>query len=276
MANEDMDRHWNEVAGPEWLEREREFDTALGPFGDELLRRSAPRAGEHVLDVGCGFGATTTAIATAVGSEGRVMGLDISAPLLERAKQRAAGATNVTWRHGDAQVAPLPAHHFDLVVSRFGVMFFDDPVAAFANIHAATKPEGRLCVACWQSTERNGWYTLPTRVLAEHIALPAAPTGGAGPFAFADPGHVRRVLAAGGWNSIDVDGFEAPMLYGAGGNVDRVIHHLVRGPVAAALASAPAGDSAAGLAALRRAVEEYTVNGETRFPGVAWMTAARA
>jgi len=278
VANEDMRRYWNETAGGEWIEREADFETALAPFRDELLRRAAPALGDHVLDVGCGFGATTVPLARAVGPKGRVMGIDISAPLLGRARDRAAaaGVTNVIWREDDAQIAALPARHFDLVVSRFGVMFFDDPVAAFANMRSATKPGAALQFVCWQSTDRNPWYTLAARVLGTYIELPAAPPGGPGPFAFADATRVGTLLGDAGWHGVSIDSFEPSMVEGAGGGTDRVIRHMVRGPIAAALDAAPEEDRAAGLAALRRAIEEHTVDGEARFPTAAWIVAARA
>jgi SAM-dependent methyltransferase len=276
MANEEMRRFWNEASGPEWLSLEHEFDHALEPFGAELLRRAAPAPGEHALDVGCGFGTTAMGLATLVGESGRAMGLDISAPLLDRARRRAreAGIGNVIWREGDAQDARLPAEHFDLVVSRFGVMFFDDPVAAFANLAGATKPGGRLRFVCWQPKERNPWYTFASRTLAPFVELPA-PAEGPGPFAFAGADRVRDILGAAGWTDTTTDGFEPEMVEGAGGGVDRVIKHMVRGPVAAALRAARPEDRDAGLEALRSAVDAATVGGEVRFPSAAWMVGSR-
>ncbi len=146
MANEEMRRYWNESAGQEWVGLEDEFERALAPVGTEMLRRAGAKPGQRVLDVGCGLGGTTLAVARAVGAEGRVMGLDISAPMLVRARQRAvdAGLANIDWRDGDAQDAVLPVRYFDLIVSRFGVMFFDDPAAAFENLCSAAKSGGRL------------------------------------------------------------------------------------------------------------------------------------
>jgi len=207
-----------------------------------------------------------------------VMGIDISAPLLGRARDRAleAGVTNVIWREDDVQVAVLPAQHFDLVVSRFGVMFFDDPVAAFANVQSATKPGGRLHFVCWQSADRNPWYTLAGRVLGSYVELPASPPAGPGPFAFADATLVRAVLGDAGWSGVSLDSFEPSMVERAGGGTDRVIRHMVRGPLAVALASAAEDTRTAGLAALRRAIEEHTVDGEARFTTAAWIVTARA
>jgi SAM-dependent methyltransferase len=270
-----MRRYWNDAAGPEWVDLERDFEVALVPFADELLRRAAPVPGEHVLDVGCGFGATTVALARAVGDDGRVMGLDISAPLLSRARQRAEAAAirNVIWRQADAQDAQLPTGHFDLVVSRFGVMFFDDPVAAFANLHGATKPGGRLVFVCWQPAACNAWYTFPADVMAPYVAVPAPLPDGPGPFSFGDPARVRRVLADAGWAGVGVDAFDAEMVQGAGGDVDAVMHHVVRGPVAAALRDAPLRATA--LDALRSAVAAHMGDGPAAWPAKAWVVTAR-
>ncbi len=278
MANDEMRRFWNETSGPEWVALEPEFETALLPFGTELLRRAAASDGDHVLDVGCGFGSTTLELARQVGGTGRVMGLDISAPMLQRARTRAAdvGMTTVIWREADAQQAALPASHFDLIVSRFGVMFFADPVAAFANLLHAAKGGARLVLACWQPTDRNPWYTLPARVLAGHVALPELPPPTAGPFAFGEPGRLESVLGNAGWTGVVIDGFEATMVQGAGAGVDGALHHMLRGPVAAALRDATPAERAAGLDALRSALGAFVVGGAVQFPAAAWMVSARA
>jgi SAM-dependent methyltransferase len=275
MANEEMRRYWNDAAGPEWVRLEHEFDVALAPFADELLRRSAPSAGEHVLDVGCGFGTTTIALARAVGDDGRVMGADISAPLLERARARAAeaGVTNVIWREADVQDAPLPAAHFDLVVSRFAVMFFDDPVGAFRNLLAATKPGGRLGFVCWQPVERNPWFTFPGDVMAPFITIPSPPPG-TGPFSFGDAARVLEVVSGAGWAGTSIEPFEADMVEGGGGDADAVVHHLVRGTVAAALNTAPDDARAAAVDALRTAVATRMGDGPASWRARAWMVGA--
>jgi SAM-dependent methyltransferase len=277
MANEEMRRYWNEAAGPEWVAMERDFDVALAPFSDELLGRAAPQPGEHALDVGCGFGTTALALAQAVGPGGHVMGIDISAPLLARARQRAAGAcaTNVTFREADAQDATLPPAHFDLVLSRFAIMFFDDPVAAFRNLHLATARGGRLVFACWRPPEYNPWFTFPCAAIAPCIPLPAPPSALSGPFAFGDDRHVREVLASAGWVGITIDPFDADVVQGAGGDADAVVRHLVRGQVAAALKAAPEEDRDAALRALREAVEAHMGDGPATWPGRAWMVGAR-
>jgi len=278
MANEEMRRYWNDVAGKEWLALEADFERTLGPAGDELVRRAAAMPGEHVLDVGCGFGITTLALARAVGAGGRVMGVDISAPLLSRAVQRARGAglDNIIFREGDAQDMALPARHFDLIVSRFGVMFFDDPITAFKNLCRSAKPGGRLRFACWQSTERNAWYTMAARTLAPYLELPAPLPDAPGPFAFGDRAWVSNLLGAAGFVDTVIDGFEMTMVQGGSRGVDGAIEQMVRGPVAAAVAAAPETVRQTALDALRAALALHVEEGEVRFPAAAWMVSARA
>jgi len=277
VANDAMRTYWNEVSGPEWVRLEDEFERALAPIAIELLRRIAPTAGEHVLDVGCGLGTTTLPLARAVGPAGRVMGLDLSRPMLARARQRAEqeGLANIIWREADAQDATLPGGHFDAVVSRLGVMFFDDPAAAFANLAAATKAGGRLCFACWQPAVHNDWYTLPSRILEAHVVLPPTPPSAAGPFAFGDPDRLRDLLCGAGFEEPTVDPLEFPMVQGGSRGLDGALDHMVRGPIAEALRSAPAAARQTGLDALRAAVAAHLHDGEVRFPAAAWIVGAR-
>ncbi len=276
MTNDAMRTQWNEASGPEWVALEQQFDQMLTPIGKELLRRAAARPGEHVLDVGCGFGSTTLALAAAVGPDGRVMGLDISAPLLRRAHERAheAGVHNIIWDEADAQEAKLPTDHFDLVTSRFGVMFFEQPVVAFHNFFAATKPGGRLCFACWQSSDRNPWYTFASQMLAAHIELPPPPfASGPGPFAFGDRARLAAILTTAGFTDVTIDTF-MPMLV-MGGDRDDALDFMVHGPIRAALDAAPAEARDAGIAAARAGLRERSVDREVRFPAAVWMVSAR-
>jgi SAM-dependent methyltransferase len=277
MANEQMRRYWNEVAGKEWVALEAEFDRTLGPAGDELLRRAAPNPGEHALDVGCGFGTTTLALARAVGAGGRVMGVDISAPMLGLARQRArdAAVDNVIWREGDAQEMDLPGRHFDLIVSRFGVMFFDDPGAAFNHLQQAAKPGARLHFACWQPTAANAWYTFAARTLAPYLDVPPPQPDAPGPFAFGDVEWVSKLLLAAGFVDVVADKFEMTMIEGGSRGVNGAIEQLVRGPVADAVAAAPEAARRSGLDALRAALALHLEDGEVRFPAAAWMVEAR-
>src|ERR1700722_8312023 len=181
--------YWNAAAGETWSTMHDQLDRQIEPLGLEAMRRLAPQSGEQILDLGCGCGQTTVALAERVGRAGAVLGVDISRPMLEVARSRPlpADATQPAFREGDAQSDDLGASVFDAAFSRFGVMFFSDPAAAFANIRAALKPAGRLGFVCWRSYPENLWMRLPIESAQPLLApaAPAAPTA-PGPFAFAD------------------------------------------------------------------------------------------
>ncbi|HEY6745271.1 MAG TPA: methyltransferase domain-containing protein, partial [Mycobacteriales bacterium] len=176
---------------------------------DEVLRRAcAVRAGDHVLDVGCGTGATTR-WAARTARPGRALGIDISAPAIQRARELAAGLGNVAFEHGDAQVHRFPPGHFDLALSRFGTMFFADPVAAFATIGRALRPAGRLVMLVWQARERNEW----TLAIREALGTPGR-SGGPDAFSLADPPTTERILTAAGFAGIGFADVAEPVFYG--------------------------------------------------------------
>ena len=209
IANTDQAEHWN--TGDE----RRSLDRQPGPLRpharavrghDPRRRRAAPRW--TVLDVGCGCGGTTLAAARLV-APGEAVGLDLSGPMLARARAdaEAAGLGNAAFRQGDAQVHALEPARFDAVMSRFGVMFFADPVAAFENIRSATRPGGRLVFVCWQPLAANQWLLVPGAALAEHVRPAGFGTAdGPGMFAFADPDRIRPILAEAGWRDVEITG----------------------------------------------------------------------
>ena len=204
IANTEQAEHWNTGPGvAHWVANQARYDRMHAPFTALILDAAALRPGGNVLDVGCGCGGTTLAAARLV-APGQALGLDLSGPMLARAQAdaEAAGLANAVFQQGDAQVHPLEPATFDTVISRFGVMFFADPVAAFANIRSATRPGGRLVFACWQPLAANQWMLVPGAALAEHLPPPApAPADGPGMFAFADPDRLRPILAAAGWRT---------------------------------------------------------------------------
>jgi SAM-dependent methyltransferase len=183
---------------------------------DEVLRRAAGvRRHDHVLDLGCGTGQTTRHAAR-IARAGRVLGVDVSAPAIERARAlaRAEGLGNAAFEHADAQVHRFPDHRFDLAISRFGTMFFDDPVAAFANIGRALRPAGRLVMMVWQPAERNEWDVAIRRCLAGPEGPVAAVSAGPDAFSLGDPPTVRRILGAAGFAGIAVTDVHEPVYYG--------------------------------------------------------------
>ena len=200
--------YWNAGAGETWAAMQRVLDDELGPLGEAGIALLAPKAGERVIDIGCGCGATSLDLAQAVGPGGAVLGVDISAPMLTVARTRAAdaGLPQAKFIEGDAQVHGFDAGAFDSVFSRFGVMFFADPPAAFANIRRALKPGGRLTFVCWRAVMENPWMTLPAMAALQHLPplTEAVDADGPGPFAFADPAKVRGILAAAGFADIDL------------------------------------------------------------------------
>ena len=277
MANEEQARYWNELGGPEWVAHELEHDVMLEPFHRDLLGAAAPRLGEHALDVGCGFGTTTLALAVAVGKTGRVVAVDVSEPMVARLQSRVAAEalTNVIASVADAQVEPLPADYFDVALSRFGVMFFDDPVAAFTNLRASLRDRARLVFVCWQERERNPFMTVPLEAIAPLVGPPASTAGEPGPFALADRDGLDRVLRGAGFTRIDIRPVEHPMLIGAGRGLDAAVSASQSlGPVRRALATLDDDGRAEGARLLRDALAPYDRDGSVVFDGAAWLVTA--
>ncbi len=206
--NQAQQQYWNEPGGTTWTAWQQRMDTQLAPFGDAAIEAANPQTGERVLDVGCGCGHTTLQIADLVGASGKSIGLDISQPMLARGVERAAAseADNATFVLADAQVAATQdiGGAVDAIVSRFGVMFFADPTAAFTNIGTLLQPDGRMAFVCWQTPKTNSWMSGLGRELASLFPdqPPMDPTA-PGPFAFADPERVCSILTASGWGDVD-------------------------------------------------------------------------
>lgn len=280
-ANAEMIRYWNEAAGPSWVAMQERLDAQLAALGTLVRERAGIAPGERVLDVGCGCGGTTLELARAVGADGRVVAVDISAPMLERARARAAAAglgARIEWQCADAQTARFADAGFDCVYSRFGVMFFADPPAAFTNLRRALRPGGRLAFVCWQARERNPWMTVPALAAMQHVAFPPPPPPEApGPFAFADPERVRGILAKAGFAELAIEPHEVAMQLGAGNVEDALELFLVIGPVGQALREAQAGPEVRARVeeALRTVFERFRTPHGVEAPAAAWIVTAR-
>jgi len=211
-ANSEMIEYWNGPVGERWARLQDTIDASLAEIHKAVIKFSDPRPRERVLDIGCGAGTTTFALAKAVGNEGSVTGVDISEPMLAVARGRGVG---VNFRKADAAVHLFHPTH-DLVFSRFGVMFFDDPVKAFANIRKAIKPHGRLAFVCWRDLRENIWAALPMEVARDLVppqppADPLAP----GPYAFANPDRLRDIFKGAGYRDLLIEPLDTVVNLGA-------------------------------------------------------------
>lgn len=267
--------YWNDTAGRTWADAQGPLDRQLAPLGARGIAALAPKSGERVLDIGCGAGASSLAIGEAVGSGGEVLGVDISAPLLDLARRRAEGHANLRFQQADAQTAALTPAAFDAAFSRFGVMFFADPAAAFANIRTALKPQGRLAFVCWRRPDESPIMTLPMQAALPHLPEPPTPPtpGAPGPFAFADPERVRSVLSAAGFQDIAVTPYDEKV--GAGDLATVVDLSFRIGPLGAILRERP--DLRPSIeGAVRAALAEHDGPGGVKLNAAVWIVTARA
>ena len=280
IVNTAQAEHWNTGDGvAHWITNQARYDRMHAPFTALILDAADLQAGGNVLDVGCGCGGTTLAAARLV-APGQATGLDLSGPMLARARSdaEAAGLSNAVFQQGDAQVHKLEPGTFGTVISRFGVMFFADPVAAFANIRSATRPGGRLVFACWQPLAANQWLLVPGAALAEHLPPPEpAPADGPGMFAFAEPDRLRPILAAAGWRDIEITSEHASILVGGGGSVADAVEFLRTATMGRTmLAGADAATADRALASLRAALTPYADADGVHLGAAVWLVRAVA
>jgi SAM-dependent methyltransferase len=276
IANPDQSALWNDRTGRTWAELSDMLDRLLAPFIPLLLDEIGLVPGSRILDVGCGAGALTLAAAQRAGRSGRCLGVDISAPLIEAARARAdrEGSDMAGFVQADAQTHRFDAAGFDILISRFGVMFFADPVAAFRNLRAAVRPEGRLACLAWRSAADNDFMTAAERAAAE--ILPQSPkraANGPGQFGFADPDRVQAVLTESGWRGVAVRPVDVDCSLP---EADLAIYAERMGPVGDLL---PTLDSAKRSEVERRvaaAFRSYVRSGTARFTAACWMVTARA
>ena len=275
-ANPDQAAYWNAGAGETWASLQDRLDHQLEPLGQRAMATLAPTPGERILDIGCGSGQTSLALAQAVSPAGSVLGVDISHPLLEVAQGRVADLTNLAFQEADAQVAPFEAAKFDAAFSRFGVMFFADPPAAFANIRRALKPGGRLAFVCWRAPAENPFMTLPMAAAAG-LLPPSPPVAtdphAPGPFAFADAERVRTILASAGFTDIAITGHDQKI---GSGDLDQTLTVALKvGPLGAVLREHP-DQRVAVIAAVRQALAQHDGPDGVKIACATWIVSARA
>ena len=276
--NADQSRHWNEAAGAAWVTQAERIGAQLRPFGLRAMARADLQPGHRVLDVGCGGGETTIALGQLVGPAGSALGIDISQALLDhaRATAAAASAANVSFELVDAQTAQLPAGAFDRLFSRFGVMFFQDPLAAFTSLRTALRPGARLAFVCWRSMDDNPWMKVTFAAVSEHIALQRPEPNAPGPMAFADALRTRGILERAGFTEVGFEAVNEVMNLGGGlRDLDETVAFMTEiGPAATALRQASPEVRAAAVVSLRAAVLPYHGAGGVRMPASCWVVTA--
>ena len=276
QINADQLAFWNGPGGQTWVARQEHTDITLAPVTEALLAFATPHTGERVLDIGCGCGATTLEFARAVGPAGRVAALDISRPMLAegRARAKTAGITNVAWQQVDPATAALDP--YDLLTSAFGVMFFGDPVGAFANMRGAASPGARMAFVCWRALAENPWMEVPMNAVSRHLpprpkTVPNAP----GMFAFADPERVTEVLTAAEWAAPRFEKLDLDLDIAAGRGLEEAVDQSTKiGAVNSWLRNEPADVVSAAVASLYEALAPYADGASVRLPGAMWLVSS--
>jgi SAM-dependent methyltransferase len=275
-ANRDQIEYWNSDEARRWVEQQWRYDTMLEPYARRLLGAAEIAAHERVLDVGCGTGTTT--LAAAAGAR-EALGVDISEPMIARARDRAReqGLPNARFEVADAQTAPFEVEFHDIVISRFGIMFFDDPVAAFANLRTAMRRDGRTVFVCWQNLADNEWVLVPGMAAAAHVPLPDVGEPGApGPFALGDAERLRTLLTRAGFGVVRIQPLVDSILLAGGGTVDDAVDFFRSTGMGRALfADAAPVDVARAIDAVREALALYQTPEGVRLGAAAWIVDAR-
>ena len=273
-ANEQQARAWDGPDGDNWTDNEAFYNAAAKYLTPPFLASAAIAPTEHVLDIRCGTGETTRLAARRARS-GSAFGIDLSSRMIERARERAVEENlhNARFERADAQVYPFPAASFDVAISRYGSMFFDDPVKAFANIAAALRARGRLVMLCWRELARNEWVRDIRLALAAGRDLPEPPPDVPSPFAFADPDRVRTILTAAGFDHVTFDALEEPMYFGP--DVDRAFQGVGRLGIVSGLV-ADLGEEARRdvLVELRRTLADHQTREGVLFGTSGWLVRA--
>ncbi len=271
--HQDMVAYWNGPGGDRWTGEAARTEMMLSRVADLLYPLAKPKPGETVLDVGCGLGPTTIELARRVAPNGRAIGLDVSEKMTALARQRAAGIANIEFIAADAATYRFEAPFADLLFSRFGVMFFGDPTAAFTNLRTALKPKGRVVFACWRRMSENPWMLKPLLAAYEHVPkMPPAEPNEPGPFAFADHERVSQILTEAGYTAPRFMPADLAFDIAGGQGLDAAVHQAMTiGATSRALQNQPKNlvDAAAG--AIRAALAPYQKGQSVALPGAIWL-----
>jgi ubiquinone/menaquinone biosynthesis C-methylase UbiE len=275
--NADQAAYWNGAAGRRWIDRQETLDRVLKPIQDLLLARADIGVGEHIVDIGCGCGASTIALAERVGAQGRVTGVDISAPMLARARERAPAHLALDFVLADATVHAFQPAAADLMFSRFGVMFFAEPMLSFQNMRTALRPGGRLTFASWREPRQNPWMILPLQEAYKHVPrLPEVGPEDPGPFSFAREERVRQILDAAGFGSIALEAVDLTLDLAVGRGLEAAVAGALEiGPVSRALEGQPPEVVARVQNAIRTALNPHQRGETVPLPAAVWIATAQ-
>ncbi len=280
MDNNEQIKYWNGEGGERWAQRDDTMARLLHPVAEALLDHAGVPRAVDALDIGCGGGSQSLLLAQRIGSQGSVLGVDISAPLLAVARNKLAAlpedSARVDFLQADAASHPFSGDSFDLLFSRFGVMFFDDPKAAFTNLRGALRSSGRLAFCCWQALRDNDWTRIPLQTALQFLPAPEAPAPNApGPFAFADPDYIRDILHTAGYHNVQVTPHITTIRFGEAHSLrDSVRETATIGPVSSLLTGQDPALLEQVFSALEESLAPYYSGGALNLPGAIWFVTA--
>lgn len=280
MSNAEQFEYWNGEAGKRWAQEDETMARLLRPVSAALLDHAGVEGCRNALDIGCGGGSQTMMLAEQLGPGASVLGVDISEPMLEVARSKTAGAgdnrADVTFMQADAASHSFETDDFDLAFSRFGVMFFDEPAAAFSNIRKALRPQAHLAFCCWQALKDNDWTRIPLQAALQHLPPPEKPDPHApGPFAFADPQRVEEILHSAGFRDIAVESFARDIRFGEAPTLPESVRKLAMiGPVSRLIAGQEPAVLERVFASMEEVLAPYYSEGALNLPGAIWFVTA--
>ena len=269
---------WSGAGGDVWVNKQREMDIMLNPLGQRAIDKLALSPDKIILDIGCGCGATSLEIAKQI-PQGKIIGLDISVPMLDQASKLALemSLTNTEFQIKDVQVEDLKSEYFDIAFSRFGVMFFEDPFEAFKNIHNSLTQDGQLSFVCWQNASLNPWQSLSMQVIKQFLDLPAPPPKSPGPFAFEDKEYIKEILEVSGFQEIVITDNQEDIVMFSGKSIREASEdYLTINPVVTEMLK-NSGDELKEeiLEALITKFSDFHKNEGLLFPSATWIVTAK-
>lgn len=276
VKNADQVAYWNGRAGERWTSQQSMQDRVFTPVSQLLIDHARPKQGERIIDIGCGCGATTIELAARVGGSGQALGVDISAQMLARAREMAPQNAALEFVQADATTYPFEPGAADLLVSRFGVMFFAEPARSFANMRKGLRKGGRLTFICWRTPKENPWLILPLQAVYAHVPkLPPVGPEDPGPFAFASAPRVEQILLDAGFADVRMEPHDLSLDIAAGGGLEAGVQTAVEiGPANRALEDAAPEVRAAATVSIRKALAPFVRDEGVWLPASVWIVTA--